>query len=55
MDERPGRGGRVIASLTATVAALAVGLPIFALGERIRERGERRLTPSHPDTRKDTP
>lgn len=43
MDGRPGRGGRVIASLTAVFAALAVGLPIFALGERIRERDERRL------------
>ena len=30
------------ASLTAIAAALVVGLPIFALGERIRERGERR-------------
>ena len=29
------------ASLTATVVALAVGLPIFALGERLREREER--------------
>lgn len=28
----------MIASLYATFAALAVGLPIFALGERIRER-----------------
>lgn len=37
MDERPGRGDRMIASFTATVVALAVGLPIFALGERIRE------------------
>lgn len=27
------------ASLLATAVALAVGLPIFALGERIRERG----------------
>lgn len=27
----------MIASLTATVAALTIGLPIFALGERIRE------------------
>lgn len=31
------------AALTATAVALAVGLPIFALGERIRERGERRF------------
>ena len=28
------------ASLLATAAALAIGLPIFALGERIRERRE---------------
>ena len=31
----------MIASLAATAAALAVGLPIFALGERIRGRAER--------------
>lgn len=46
------------ASLTATAIALAVGLPIFALGERIRERerGGRRLN-RHPNspTRKDNP
>lgn len=28
----------MIVSLTATAAALAISLPIFALGERIRER-----------------
>ena len=56
MDERSGRGGRMIASLTAVAAALAVGLPIFALGERLRERGERRLSNQHtPPTRKDIP
>jgi hypothetical protein len=33
------------ASVTATVVALAIGLPIFALGERIRERRGRR--PAH--------
>lgn len=38
----------MIASLTAVAAALAVGLPIFALGELIRERGERRNL--HPKT-----
>lgn len=27
----------MIASLTATAVALAVGLPIFALGEHVRE------------------
>lgn len=45
----------MIASLTATAVALAVGLPIFAIGERIREREERRLNHSHPATRKDIP
>ena len=46
----------MIASLTAAAAALAVGLPIFALGERIRERRVRLLNRfrSHP-TRKDIP
>lgn len=34
------------ASLAAT-AALAIGLPIFALGERIRGRKERRLNNRH--------
>ena len=44
----------MIASLTATAVALAVGLPVFALGERIRERGERRLPDQHTQpTRKD--
>lgn len=43
----------MIASLTATAAALAVGLPILALGERIRERRERCLTSQNtPPTRK---
>ena len=37
----------MITSLTATAAALAVGLPILALGERIRERRERRLNNRH--------
>lgn len=46
----------MIASLYAVAAALAIGLPIFALGERIRERGERRLNcPPNSPTRKDTP
>ena len=46
----------MIASLIATAVALAVGLPIFALGERIRERGERRLNrPPNSPTRKDLP
>lgn len=36
------------ASLTAVAAALAIGLPIFALGERIREREE--LRNSYPKT-----
>ena len=42
-------------SLTAVFAALAIGLPIFALGERVREREERHLTRPHPATRKDIP
>nr|DAU94811.1 MAG TPA: hypothetical protein [Caudoviricetes sp.] len=35
------------ASLLATAVALAVGLPIFALGELLRNREERRLTHPH--------
>ena len=31
-------------SLLATAVALATGLPIFALGEYLRERRERRLS-----------
>lgn len=31
----------MITSLTATAVALTLGFPIFALGERLRERGER--------------
>lgn len=31
----------MIASLATVAAALAIGFPIFALGERIRERRER--------------
>lgn len=46
----------MIAALTATIAAMAIGLPIFALGERVREREERRLNrPPNSPTRKDTP
>lgn len=42
----------MIASLTATAVALAVGLPIFALGERIRERGgaDRHTSPNRQET-----
>ena len=44
----------MIASLTATTVALAVGLPIFAFGERIRSRQERRTNDRHtPIARKD--
>ena len=32
------------ASLAAVAAALTISLPILALGERIREREERRLS-----------
>ena len=43
-------------SLTAVFAALAIGLPIFSLGERIREREECRLNrPPNSPTRKDIP
>ena len=45
----------MIASLTATVAALAIGLPIFVLGEYLRDRRERRYGPHTSPTRKDTP
>jgi hypothetical protein len=42
------------ASLLATAAALTIGLPIFALGEHVRGRAERRLiTQGTPSTRKD--
>ena len=44
------------ASLLATAVALAVGLPIFALGERVRGRLERRLgNPHHSPFRKEMP
>lgn len=44
------------ASLSATAVALAIGLLIFALGERIRGRKGRRLTDQGtPSTRKDIP
>lgn len=43
-------------SLLSTSIALAIGLPIFALGERVRERRERRLIDQHiSSTRKDIP
>nr|DAN28395.1 MAG TPA: hypothetical protein [Caudoviricetes sp.] len=42
----------MIVSLTAAAVALAVGLPIFALGERIRERGgaDRHTSPTRKET-----
>lgn len=44
----------MIASLTAAVVALTIGLPVFALGERIRGRGGcRRTNPHTLSTRKD--
>ena len=47
---------RMTVSLTATAAALAISLPIFALGERIRERGGRPLNRFRiRPTRKDIP
>ena len=46
----------MITSPAAATAALVIGLPIFALGERLRERRERRLNrPPNSPTRKDTP
>lgn len=43
-------------SLLATAAALSLGLPIFALGERLRTRKECRLGGPHTSpTRKDLP
>lgn len=49
MDERSGGDVSMTASLLATAVALAIGLPIFALGEYLRESKERRLTdrPTH--------
>ena len=44
----------MIASLIAAAVALAVGLPVFALGERLRGRKERRPANPHPSpARKD--
>lgn len=40
MDERPGRGVFVTDALLAATAALAISLPAFALGERLRGRRE---------------
>lgn len=37
----------MIFSLTSVFVALAIGLPIFALGERVRGRRERRLSNRH--------
>lgn len=47
----------MIVSLTATAAALTIGLPIVALGESLREREERRLLNRFRirPTRKDIP
>lgn len=38
----------MISPLIATAVALAIGLPIFALGERIRSSRERRLSSQYP-------
>lgn len=40
MDEHPGRGVFVTGALLAATAALAISLPTFALGERLRGRRE---------------
>ena len=39
-------------SLLSTSIALAIGLPIFALGERVRERGgaDRHTSPARKET-----
>ena len=37
-------------SLLATAVALAIGLPVFALGEYLRERRGRRLSNPHTHT-----
>lgn len=43
----------MIASLTAAAVALAAGLPIFALGETLRDRAERSMKiPNTASTRK---
>lgn len=43
----------MIASLTATAVALAAGLPIFALGETLRDRAESAMKiPNTAPTRK---
>ena len=43
-------------SLLAMAAALAIGLPVLALGEHLRERQERRPSDQHTSpTRKDIP
>lgn len=47
MAGRPGRGDRMITSLTAIAVALTLGFPIFALGERLRERRERPPRPQN--------
>ena len=45
----------MIFSLTAMAVALAVGLPIFAIGERIRERKSAVSAPSTSLYRKEHP
>ena len=43
-------------ALLAMAVALVIGLPIFALGEYLRERKERRLSDQYTSpTRKDVP
>lgn len=37
----------MISPILVMAAALTAGLPIFALGERIRDRRERRLSSQH--------
>lgn len=42
----------MIVSLLSTAAALTLSLPVFALGERLREREESRLTSHNTPYRK---
>ena len=55
MDEHAGQGGRIIVTIFATAVALAAGLPIFAIGERIREGRSNPYPKTSPHNPKDTP
>lgn len=55
MDEHSGQGGRIIVSIFATAVALASGLPIFAIGERIREERSNQYPKTSHHNPNDTP